>query len=179
MSIIFFFHLLFIRIANTYASTKHNCTWPVEVNKHNRRITSQGGQDGALAFIFKQIGITNHFFVEFGFNTPSYEQSIANTNQLYQNGWKGLLMDGDNKSPPINLQKEFITPENIVSLLTKYQVPLDVDYLSIDIDSSDLFVFEAVLQSNYKPRVISMEYNCQFTFESSISVASGVSWKGI
>lgn len=35
----------------------------------------------------------------------------------------GLLMDGSNENPAINLHKEYMTSENIADLFKKYNVP--------------------------------------------------------
>eukprot|EP01032_Pedospumella_encystans_P030460 gene30460-34384_t len=97
----------------------------------------------------------------------------ANTASLYEQGWSGLLLDREYKNSKINLHTEVVTPANIVSLLEKYNVPYDVDYISIDIDSVDVFVFFAILQSNYRPAVISSEYNCLLPLYSNLC-SSGV-----
>jgi hypothetical protein len=53
-----------------------------------------------------------------------------------------------------------LSSANIVSLFEKYKVPLEADYVSIDIDSTDLWVFRAILASKkFRPRVFSVEYN--------------------
>jgi hypothetical protein len=56
--------------------------------------------------------------------------------------------------------KEYVTKDNIKSILEKYNIPKDLDLLSIDIDGNDYHIREAL--SNYKPRVIVMEYNGAF-----------------
>ena len=39
-------------------------------------------------------------------------------------------------------------------------MPRELDYLSIDIDSTDIWVWRALLKSGkYRPRVVSIEYN--------------------
>lgn len=73
-------------------------------------------------------------------------------------GWQGLLMDGSYENLSINLRKEFITAENINELFNKYQVPYDLDLLSIDIDLNDFYIWKS-LDSKYKPRLVVIEYN--------------------
>ena len=41
------------------------------------RIKSQKHQDGALAYIFQNIGVTNKFYVEFGFNADNFFREEA------------------------------------------------------------------------------------------------------
>lgn len=116
----------------------------------------------------------HRYFVEFGFDAREYEASMgANTASLHKQGWDGLLLDRQFENSKINLHKELVTPSNIVGILEKYNVPYDVDYISIDIDSVDVFVFFAILQSKYRPAVISSEYNCLLPLYSNLC-SSGV-----
>ena len=44
-----------------------------------------------------------------------------------------------------------------------------VDYLSVDVDSTDLWLVEAVMMSAYRPRVISSEFNPNFPYDYAIA----------
>ena len=92
------------------------------------------------------------------------------TLQLYKNGWPGLAveMNSEKFSQLSFLYKQFnnvqlskckITPRNVVSLLEAHAVPKDFEILNLDIDSYDLEVVLAILKSEYKPKIITMEYN--------------------
>lgn len=133
--------------------------------RFEKKIYSQHGEDGVLLNFFKIIGTTNKYFVEFG--TESGQE--CNTRVFWEKeGWKGLLMDGGHENPAINLKKEFITAENIVSLFQKYQVPQEFDLLSIDIDRNDFHVW-AALMPHYRPRVVVIEYNAtHLPFEDKV-----------
>ena len=62
----------------------------------------------------------------------------------------------------------------ITSVFDRYAVSEDVDYLSIDIDSADLWIFREIISSGrYRPRVISVEYNCNFPLESTLVNVGG------
>ncbi len=130
-----------------------------------RKEFSQNGEDGIIHAIFAMIGTTNKYFVEFG-----VEDGIeCNTHYLSTyKGWKGLLMDGSNENPYLNLHKEFITAENIEELFKKYDVPSEPDLLSIDIDGNDYWIWKAITQ--YKPRVVIMEYNACFPWNESKTI---------
>ncbi|KAK3582500.1 hypothetical protein CHS0354_024047 [Potamilus streckersoni] len=67
-------------------------------------------------------------------------------------------MDGNGDGEII--KKEFITAENINSLFNKYNVPKEFDLLSIDIDSTDYWIWKAI--EGYIPRVVIIEYNASF-----------------
>ena len=59
-------------------------------------------------------------------------------------------------SPFGGASKAWMTPETVVSTFRRHGVPPDVDYVSIDIDSCDLWVFLA-LTDVYRPRLVSIE----------------------
>ena len=146
--------------------------WQAELARAERRVTSQAHQDGIIEAIFASIGTTNQYYCEFGFNSDSYEGgSGANTLQLHNRGWRGLLMDGGHENVSINLRRESFGPHGIVRLLQKHGVPLELDYLSIDFDSFDLWTFRSVIVgSPFRPRVVSVEYNVLYPFDSTLAL---------
>ncbi len=52
----------------------------------------------------------------------------------------------------------FVTPENVVSLLRAHDIPTDFSVLSLDIDSYDYWVLDALLTS-FRPRLVVTEIN--------------------
>lgn len=119
--------------------------------KDERKVYSQNGEDGVIEAIFKMIGTTNKYFVEFGVGGGGE----CNTRLLREQGWDGLQMDCDEQADSF-IKKEIVTAENINELFDKYQVPVNFDILSIDIDGNDYWVWKAI---NRKPRVVVIEYN--------------------
>ena len=87
-------------------------------------------------------------------------------------------MDRDYSDATINLHKETITAENIIQLFEKYNVPVAPDYVSIDIDSTDLWVFRSVVSSKYRPRVVTVEYNMNYPMNSTLTCTSSCFWLG-
>ena len=79
-------------------------------------------------------GKNDKFYVEFGVENGM----DCNTWILreYYN-WRGLQMDRAMKM--INLWKEFITKENVAELFIKYNVPKNINLLSVDIDFNDFY----------------------------------------
>ena len=145
------------------------------------RLTSQGGQDGVIASIQAAIGEGTRFFVEFGFNSDGWlGTSGPNAYQLHLQGWKGLLLDGGHENLTINLRKHFLFPENICDLFHTYEVPLDLGYLSVDVDTKDLWLLQAILNCNFRPRLVSVEYNSNHAFDSCVTLAPWASnaWHG-
>lgn len=130
-----------------------------------RKEYAQNKEDGIIHAIFTMIGTTNKYFVEFG-----VEDGIeCNTRYLSKHkGWSGLLMDGSNENKAINLQKEFITAENIEALFEKHNVPKEFDLLSIDIDGNDYWIWKVI--THYSPRVVIMEYNACIPYSPAVTV---------
>jgi hypothetical protein len=75
-----------------------------------------------------------------------------------------LLEGGSESDPSINLHREFITAENICDLFEKYKVPTEFDFISIDIDRNDFYVWKE-LSTRYRPRVVIIEFNRCFNFD--------------
>jgi hypothetical protein len=68
-------------------------------------------------------------------------------------------MDGGNNNAEINLHKEWIAPATIAKTFERHSVPKEFDLLSIDIDSTDLWIWRALGEAGYRPRVLIIEYN--------------------
>jgi hypothetical protein len=153
--------------------------WAMHVHEHQARVSSQYGQDGALAYVFDMIGTTDRFYVEYGFNARTFESgSGANTFELYKAGWTGVLLDGSNENPAINLHKAWISAETIVDTLRERGVPNEFDLLSNDIDSADLWVLRAVLAGGMRPRVVLVEYNCNYPLDATLTNHPSAQWDG-
>jgi len=128
-----------------------------------KKIYSQAGEDGVIQGIFKLIGLTNKLCVEFGSTGACDNTKFLRTKQ----GWKAVLFDRTPTSPKTHA--EFITAANIVTVFKKYKVPLNFDLLSIDIDGNDYWVWKA-LEGGYRPRVVIIEYNCNFPLNVSKTI---------
>ena len=134
---------------------------------------SQKNQDFYIDFIFKCIEPKNKFFVEFGAIDGIY---LSNTFLLRtEKNWNGLLLDGLYNNPSINLHKRFITKENIISLFEEFNVPTDLDFLSVDIDGMDFYILKEIL-TKYKPSVIQVETNLRFKPDQSYVINYDSKW---
>ena len=123
-------------------------------DSHNNK--TQFGQAGVLQKIFETIGTTNKYFVEFGSEGTSTGQ--GNSYSLRHLGFDGLLMDAGVYNNEFPVQSHFITAENINELFEKYNVPNIFDFLSIDMDGNDFYIWQ-ILNAKYRPRVLSIESN--------------------
>ena len=79
-------------------------------------------------------------------------------------------MDGGNENQEINLKKVVFWPDNIVDHFKTFDVKKTFDLLSVDTDSYDFFMLEAILLANYTPRVIIVEYNANFEITEAKSI---------
>jgi hypothetical protein len=141
-----------------------------KLNIHERQIFSQNGEDGIIREIFCRVGTKSKFFVEFGAANGLENNSAA----LLLSDWSGVWMEGSKdlvktagekfrqftETRRLKINNEFINAENIEDLFKKYEVPKEFDFLSIDIDGNDYWVWKAI--QNYSPRVVCIEYNAAF-----------------
>jgi hypothetical protein len=93
----------------------------------------------------------------------------SNTYALFREGWRGVGFEGSNRKvcklaaaykhyPSASAANCVVTPSNVVSLLTAYDIEREFGVLSLDIDSYDYWVLDAVL-SEFRPRVVVTEIN--------------------
>ncbi|MCJ8277940.1 MAG: hypothetical protein HRT44_11080 [Bdellovibrionales bacterium] len=141
---------------------------PLNLRNFEDKVYSQNGEDGILQEIFRRIGTTNQFFVEFGVENG---QECNGRYLLEKKGWQGLWIDGSKENVqqakeqfsqfPIKIFNRFITKENILSLFTEAEVPQELDLLSIDIDGNDYWIWDELKE--YLPRVVVIEYNAKYS----------------
>ena len=183
--------------------------WIKTLQNKQFKVYSQYGQDGIIEEIFKNIGTINSppFCIEFGFNSTELTEADPNSkyilstdslkeiekyntvnyctpntaNLILNKNWNSLLLDGGNENPKINLYKHVLYPDNIIDIFKKYQVPINPEFISIDVDSIDLWLFQAILQSEFNPMVISVEYNSHFPLDFAITFPNNKidRWDGI
>jgi hypothetical protein len=141
---------------------------PKRLGAYEFQMFSQSGADGIVAEIFRRIGRTNSFFVEFGVGNGLEN----NTTALLLQGWSGVWIEASKKNlrqirkelmalideRKLTVLAQFVARDNIVAHLEGCGLPHDPDLVSIDIDGNDYWVWEALL-SRYTPRVVVIEYN--------------------
>jgi hypothetical protein len=133
------------------------------------KVFSQWGDDGIIQFLVDYLDIEHKTFIEFGVE----DYTEANTRFLMlNNNWTGLIMDGstDNinkvKNEEIYWQyqfkalPEFITAENINTLITQNGFEGETGLLHIDIDGNDYWVWDAI--TCISPVIVIVEFNSVF-----------------
>lgn len=139
---------------------------------------SQNGEDGILRYVFDQIGVKSGWLVEFGFGAKQCNALRL----IVKEGFFGLLMDGAREnvdffnSAATNFKlddraiavQSFITRANLEELIVTNKVPNDIDFLSIDVDGNDYWLWETL--NCVSPRVVCIEYNAGLGPELSVTV---------
>jgi hypothetical protein len=156
---------------------------------HEKKITSQNGEDGIIEHIFRTIGTTNKLAVEIGVSATARDESgneistrvENNTALLSEKDWKLYwfdIIDPYFIPPNCIFVKEFLTKDNIVDCFEKNGIPRQFDLLSIDIDSNDYYLRDALKE--YSPRVVISEYNGHFdgTVRHIMPYDENYSWPG-
>jgi hypothetical protein len=93
----------------------------------------------------------------------------SNTYALFLRGWRGVGFEGDGRRARrlarayrslegVEARHALVTPANVVGLLREHAIPEDFGVLSLDIDSYDYWVLDAVLRQ-FRPRVVVTEIN--------------------
>ena len=160
-------------------------SWIRELELHDFRSGkySQSYQDVLLERIFENTGTRNAvpFCVEFGFDSSGLVGGTgANVARfILDHQWDSLLLDGANENAEIHLHKHFLTSSNICELFSQYDVPKEPELISIDVDSTDLWLFEAVVKQ-YRAMVFSVEYNANFPLDAAITFPNDQNerWQG-
>lgn len=131
------------------------------------RLRSQNEEDGVILALLKAGGLKTRRFVEIGSGSTGGNSAIL----AAEFGWSGLMVDASRKAieqakttfgsnPGVKAVRAFVSPDNINSLVTEHGFAGEVDLLSIDIDSIDYWILEALTAC--APRVLVMEYNALF-----------------
>jgi hypothetical protein len=140
---------------------------PRRLEWRGKKFFSQSDEDGIIAEIFRRIGTTNRIFVEFGAEAGGEN----NTRRLLESGWTGLWIEGVEEyggqiranfkeileSGRLKFIQSYVTRGNINRLIAGAGITGEIDFLSIDIDSIDYYVFEAI--DVIQPRLVCLEHN--------------------
>ncbi len=132
---------------------------------------SQLGEDGIIQEVFNRILCTNKYCVEFGAGDG---QTNSNTANLIDKGWISLQIEADEKKYEKLLERSLRYPhviclnrivgfndDNKLDVILKaHDFPIELDFLSIDIDGNDWMVWSKI--EVYHPRVVLVEFNPTF-----------------
>ena len=137
-----------------------------QLQQSERKVFSQHGEDGVIEELLQYIPSKHNFLVEFGAHDGIY---MSNSRYLIKDkNWSAYLIEADKRfysalksvyqgHPHVKIQKTFVTPENINDLFSQAGVPKDFEIMSVDIDSIDYLVWEALTQ--FTPKIVIVEYD--------------------
>jgi len=138
---------------------------PLRLERFGRQYFSQNDEDGVLAEIFRRIGMTSKVFVEIAAGDGKQNCTIL----LLRQGWRGLWVECDasnldsiRSAWPEDIAKgrlklvgDFITRENLNSVIASGDFDDGIDLLVMDIDGNDYHMLNVMTA---RPRVICVEY---------------------
>jgi hypothetical protein len=139
------------------------------------RLFSQNEEDGIILALFEHAGVTNRRFVEIGSGMSGGNSAIL----AYECGWSGLMIEIEQRKID-TLRENFrhnpgvigiaaaVSPENINQLLSEHGFTGEIDLLSLDIDSFDYWVLEAI--TVVSPRVLIVEYNARLGRDRALTI---------
>ena len=133
-------------------------------------VTTQRGEDGIFAEIFRRIGVKHSIVCDVG---ASDGLIYSNSWVLINNeNWSGILIEGDrarfeslvecykgsesfSRVALVNALVDKVT--TLDSIIDTSGAPEDFDFLSIDVDGTDWHIWDSL--KKYKPRVVCIEFN--------------------
>ncbi|HEY6510228.1 MAG TPA: hypothetical protein VIY56_19530 [Vicinamibacterales bacterium] len=148
------------------------------------RLTAQNEEDGVLLGLLGFTGWGQSRFVEIGSG-----KSGGNAAVLAQEcGWSGLMIELSESSVRsarqrfagnrgVTVVSARVMPENVNALMEQHGFAGEVDVFSIDIDSYDYWVLDALTASS--PRILILEYNALFGPDRRVTIPLGQSLDGV
>jgi hypothetical protein len=139
------------------------------------RLRSQNEEDGIVLALLHASGVSTRRFVEIGCGGNGGNSGLL----AYELGWSGLMLDSSGAAvrtardvfagkSRVRIERETVTTENINDVLTRFGFAGEVDFLSIDVDSVDYWLLDALTVTN--ARVLSMEYNALFGPSRAVTI---------
>jgi hypothetical protein len=151
------------------------------------KVFSQNGEDGVLAELAERAAAP-HSFMEIGAGDGLEANCIALASLL---GWRGVFVEGDPATaaalqarmpsfgPTVRAIERIVTPDNIDDLLREAgYADGDLGVLTIDVDSNDYWLWQAVTVC--QPPIVVIEYNASFALDESVvtPLQPPLSWDG-
>ena len=147
---------------------------PHALNARRFRLRSQNEEDGVLLALLEHAGWGSRRFVEIGSGKSGGNSACL----AHECGWSGLMVELSERSVDLARAKfagqrgvtavaARVTPENVNELLAQHGYATDVDILSIDIDSYDYWILQALTVA---PRILILEYNALFGPDRRVTI---------
>jgi len=139
------------------------------------RIYSQNEEDGIILALLEHAGVTDRRFVEIGSGMSGGNSALL----AYECGWSGLMIEIEQRkidsllvnfrhNPGVVGVAAAVSPANINDILRARGFTGEIDLLSLDIDSYDYWVLEAL--TVVSPRVLIVEYNARLGPDRALTI---------
>ena len=139
------------------------------------RLRSQNEEDGIVLALLDAAGVCTRRFIEIGSGGTGGNSAVL-AGDL---GWSGLMVDASKRAaimathefksnPGVTVVRALVTSQGVNALLEQYGFAVEVDLLSIDIDSIEYWVLDAI--SACTARVLVVEYNAWFGPTRSVTL---------
>jgi hypothetical protein len=153
------------------------------LNARRFRVRSQNEEDGITLALLKAAGVRDYRFVEIGSGRSGGNSAVL----AFELGWEGLMVDASRSAveaacrtfainPRVQIVCAAVSVENINTLVTEAGFTGDIDFLSLDVDSYDYWLFEALTACT--PRVLVLEYNSLFGADRAVTIPYDAPLKG-
>jgi len=132
--------------------------------KYKKNNTSQYGEDGIVEEIFKRLNIQKGICVDIGASNGKW---YSNTFSLVEKGWEAYEIEGSENEelkklaidyPNIKYRFCYVSDEdnerNINKLLKQMDCPKEIDFMSLDIDSIEYWIWDTL---EYNPKIMCIE----------------------
>lgn len=134
------------------------------------QVYSQCDEDGIINEILRRIGAPGKFFLEIA---PG-DGRTNNTAFLMAQGWRGAWVECGRRQVRdikagfgglisegiLQFSSNPVTRENLTKILATFDMPDEIDLLSLDIDGNDYHLLDEL--TNLKPRICVLEYNPRY-----------------
>jgi hypothetical protein len=157
--------------------------YPQRLTAQRFGILSQNAEDGILLALLREGGRATDRFVEIGCGHNGGNSGFL----AVELGFSGLMLDASDEAlaearlrfnpARVAIELAFVSRNNVNELIERHGLGGEIDVLSIDIDSNDLWVWEAVTACS--PRIVVAEYNALFGPERSVAVPYDVATSGV
>ena len=148
---------------------------PMAIGVHRFRLRSQHEEDGITLALLRAAGVRHRTFVEIGCGSTGGNSSIL----AYELGWSGVMIDASKKAaegathlfrfnPGVRVVRARVSTDSIDQLLSANGISGEVDFMSIDIDSFDYWLWRAMTVCS--PRVLVVEYNALFGPDRAVTL---------
>ena len=153
-----------------YIAGRAELTTTASLRVKRFRLRSQNEEDGLILAILDSVGVARRTFVEIGSGGSGGNSAVL----AHELGWAGLMVEASKHgaatarerfrhNPRVVVLHKSATFENINSLIKQAGFGGEVDLLSIDVDSTDYWLFDALdIDRIVRPRLIVTEYNAHF-----------------